>query len=968
MKRMLINATQPEELRVALVDGQWLYDLDIENRSREQKKANIYKGKITRIEPSLEAAFVDYGAERHGFLPLKEISREYFLKQPRDIEGKIKIKDVVKEDMEVIVQVDKEERGNKGAALTTFVSLAGRYLVLMPNNPRAGGISRRIDGDDRSDLREAFSKIEIPNGMGVIIRTAGVGRSAEELQYDLNWLMRLWAEIKKVSDGSEAPRFLFQESNVVIRAIRDYLREDIGEVIVDQRDAFNLASTFIHQVMPDFKSKIRLYEDNIALFSRYQIEGQIETAFEREVKLPSGGSIVIDVTEALVSIDINSSRATKGTDIEETALQTNLEAATEIARQLRLRDMGGLVVIDFIDMQSTRNQREVENKMRDALNMDRARVQVGRISRFGLLEMSRQRLRPSLGETTSKVCPRCSGQGTIRSTKSLALSILRLVEEEAQKERSAEIRAIAPISVATYLLNEKRKTISGIESHNNTRVVIVPSEDLVTPHFEVQRLRDDDEATLETSYKILPATDESDREEDTKAPVKPPAKPAVMQVAPAEVAPSRPKPAQPGLITRLFKALFGSGETPSKDQKTNKRKRGGQQQQSAKNRGGQNRNRNRHDRNRRSRSERAEQAPHRDKQTAKQEPRAGSKPAAKGGQQRPQDQKPPRRPANKQGRPQPRRRGRREDLAENAATNTEAEVNDLTAAPTPAAAQITAPATLDSPKVEQPADLEITQEFDPVDEALYSAPVQQQTFVSESGEETGQAEIPESPSAEDTGSATESSVADTSAEEDQLFDEAVVVTTAEATQIEISETTPEPPAEDVTIVAANETEVETSGAFASAAGPVADDEASPKPTEAEDLSPAIGGGTEGLSTANTTTSAAVEPDIESKPPANAATELETTVEAVESLSLPQRAFNDPRQNPKPVVAATITTEMRQAQPSSPLNTALAPEVKHTPRPIMRPANDPRATKAAVVTNEDEAEENEPSQHNSSEVN
>ncbi len=589
MKRMLINATQPEELRVALVDGQWLYDLDIENRTREQKKANIYKGKITRIEPSLEAAFVDYGSERHGFLPLKEISREYFVKQPRDIEGRIKIKDVIKEGMEVIVQVDKEERGNKGAALTTFISLAGRYLVLMPNNPRAGGISRRIDGEERAELREAFSKIDVPSGMGAIVRTAGVGRSAEELQWDLNYLLQLWDSIKTEADKSSAPQFLFQESNVIVRAIRDYLRPDIGEIIVDNSEAYELASAFVQQVMPNYRSKVKFYEDPTPLFNRYQIESQIETAFEREVKLPSGGSIVIDVTEALVSIDINSSRATKGGDIEETALQTNLEAADEIARQLRLRDIGGLQVIDFIDMQPVRNQREVENRMREALSMDRARVQVGRISRFGLLEMSRQRLRPSLGETTSKVCPRCSGQGTIRSTKSLALSILRLVEEEAQKERSAEIRTIAPVTVATYLLNEKRQAISAIETRNDSRVVIVPSTEMVTPQFEVQRLRDDDSSTFETSYKITTGIEDSASQEEPKAePAQPQAKPAVQQIAPSQPAPEPPK--KPGPIARLLKVLSeffeGEGEDKTKQKKTQDRAkygrngRGRNQQQS----------------------------------------------------------------------------------------------------------------------------------------------------------------------------------------------------------------------------------------------------------------------------------------------------------------------------------------------------------------------------------------------------
>jgi ribonuclease E len=542
MKRMLINATQPEELRVALVDGQWLYDLDIENRSREQKKSNIYKGKITRVEPSLEAAFVDYGAERHGFLPLKEISREYFSKNPGDMDGRVKIKDVLKEGTEVIVQIDKEERGNKGAALTTFISLAGRYLVLMPNNPRAGGISRRIEGEDRAELKDALGEIEVPQGMGVIIRTAGVGRSAEELQWDLNYLLQLWDSIEGAAKRAPAPAFLFQESNVIIRAIRDYLRQDVGEVIVDNKEAFDLAAGFIQQVMPNYRSKVKLYQDDIPLFNRYQIESQIETAFQREVKLPSGGSIVIDVTEALVAIDINSSRATKGGDIEETALQTNLEAADEIARQLRLRDMGGLVVIDFIDMQPVRNQREVENRVRDALMMDRARVQIGRISRFGLLEMSRQRLRPSLGETHTKICPRCDGVGSIRSTRSLALSILRLVEDEAQKDRSAEIRAICPVSVATYLLNEKRKTISSIESRNNTRVVIVPNAELMTPHFEVQRLRDDDEGTLETSYKIVAHTDETkEDEEDVTAKIGAMPKPLVQLTAPTQPAPEPTK-------------------------------------------------------------------------------------------------------------------------------------------------------------------------------------------------------------------------------------------------------------------------------------------------------------------------------------------------------------------------------------------------------------------------------------------
>lgn len=588
MKKMLINATQPEELRVALVDGQRLYDLDIENRTRLQKKSNIYKGKITRVEPSLEAAFVEFGAERHGFLPLKEIAREYFCKDPGNAEGRLKIKEVVKEGTEIIVQVDKEERGNKGAALTTFISLAGRYMVLMPNNPKAGGISRRIEGDDRSDLREALSGLEIPNGMGVIIRTAGVGRTTEELQWDLNYLLQLWESITTANTEVKAPALLFQESNVIIRAVRDYLRDDIDQVVIDSDDAYAEAFEFVSMVMPKYKNRIRRYEDTIPLFNRFQIESQIETAFQREVRLPSGGSIVIDPTEALVSIDINSARATKGSDIEDTALQTNLEAADEIARQLRLRDMGGLVVIDFIDMLAARNQRAVENRMRDALELDRARVQVGRISRFGLLEMSRQRLRPSLGETSAIVCPRCTGQGTIRDTKSLALSILRLMEEEAIKDRSAEVRAIVPVDVAAYLLNEKRAALSDIEIVSRTRLLVIPNPNLETPHFEVQRLRDDEVSEdRAASYAIEIAVPDTDIISDAHAANIPQQEAAVQRIAPqmaapqpAEVddapaaaeAPKRKRggkgnarkaaePAAPpiktGLVSRLMGMLFG---------------------------------------------------------------------------------------------------------------------------------------------------------------------------------------------------------------------------------------------------------------------------------------------------------------------------------------------------------------------------------------------------------------------------
>jgi ribonuclease E len=538
---MLINATHPEELRVALVDGQRLFDLDIESSSREQKKANIYKGRITRVEPSLEAAFVDFGADRHGFLPLKEISKEYFKKSPGQIEGKINIKDVISDGQEVIIQVDKEERGNKGAALTTFVSLAGRYLVLMPNNPRAGGISRRIEGDERAQLKEAMSDVQVPKSMGIIVRTAGIGRSSEELQWDLDYLVQFWEAISQAAGERKAPFLIHQESNVIIRAVRDYLRQDIGEVLIDSETVYEDVLNFVRAVMPSFENKIKLYRDEIPLFSRYQIEGQIETAFEREVKLPSGGSIVIDPTEALVSIDINSSRATKGQDIEETARQTNLEAAEEIARQLRLRDMGGLIVIDFIDMTPAKHQREVEQKVREALEIDRARVQVGKISRFGLLEMSRQRLRPSLGETRSEVCPRCEGQGTIRGIESLALSIMRLIFEESSKEKTTEVRAIVPVAVATFLLNEKRKQLADIEARQEVQVVVVPAPHMETPHFEIVRMRDDESgAEHVSSYQV--AQEYNEREEEIlEAPVTPP--PAREQAAVKAVRSAAPAPA-----------------------------------------------------------------------------------------------------------------------------------------------------------------------------------------------------------------------------------------------------------------------------------------------------------------------------------------------------------------------------------------------------------------------------------------
>ena len=578
MKRMLINATQQEELRVALVDGQRLYDLDIESPGHEQKKANIYKGKITRIEPSLEAAFVDYGAERHGFLPLKEIAREYFPANYNS-HGRPNIKDVLREGQEVIVQIDKEERGNKGAALTTFISLAGSYLVLMPNNPRAGGISRRIEGDDRTELKEALASLELPDGMGLIVRTAGVGKSAEALQWDLSFRLKHWEAIQKAADSRPAPFLIHQESNVIVRAFRDYLRQDIGEILIDNPKVLELARQHIAALgRPDFSSKIKLYTGEIPLFSHYQIESQIESAFQREVRLPSGGSIVIDSTEALTAIDINSARATRGGDIEETAFNTNLEAADEIARQLRLRDLGGLIVIDFIDMTPVRHQRAVENRLREAVRQDRARIQISHISRFGLLEMSRQRLSPSLGESSHHVCPRCSGTGTVRDNESLSLSILRLIEEEALKENTKEVHAIVPVPIASYLLNEKRAAVSAIETRQtDVRVIIVPNDQMETPHYSVLRVRKGEETStlsyllpkLHEEEMAMPSDEEPAERKLPEQPalaafVMPEAPPAPAQeeptratatVTPAASAPKAAAPAQPGLIARFFSAL-----------------------------------------------------------------------------------------------------------------------------------------------------------------------------------------------------------------------------------------------------------------------------------------------------------------------------------------------------------------------------------------------------------------------------
>jgi ribonuclease E len=573
MKRMLINTTQPEELRVAMVDGQKLYDLDIEVPARGQKKSNVYKGKITRIEPSLEAAFVDYGGNRHGFLPLKEVARSYFSESAREGSGRLSIKDALSEGQELVVQVEKDERGNKGAALTTFISLAGRYLVLMPNNPRAGGVSRRIEGEDRNFVRDAMSAMDIPEGMGMIVRTAGIGRSTEELQWDLDYLVHLWNVIKTASEERPAPFLVYQESNIIIRALRDYLRSDVNEILVDSPDVYESAREFMERVMPQNLGKLKLYQETIPLFNRFQIESQIESAFQREVTLPSGGAIVIDHTEALISIDINSARATRGSDIEETALNTNLEAADEIARQLRIRDLGGLVVIDFIDMQPARNLREVENRLRDALKMDRARVQIGRISRFGLLEMSRQRLRPSLGESSQIVCPRCTGQGTIRGVESLSLSVLRIIEEEVMKENTLRVVAHVPVDVGTYLLNEKRDLLASLESRHGISVMLIPSPALETPDFDIQRIRNDDVSSSRSSpsYHLTKTPAELEIppiESESKTSAEEPAVKTVAQTAPAPapVAPATASQQKPGIIKRLISSMFGGEAEPQQEE------------------------------------------------------------------------------------------------------------------------------------------------------------------------------------------------------------------------------------------------------------------------------------------------------------------------------------------------------------------------------------------------------------------
>ncbi len=573
MKRMLINATQPEELRVALVDGQRLFDLDIEAVGKEQRKSNIYKARIVRLEPSLEAAFVDYGAERHGFLPLKEVSRHLFREKARAQSGRVNIREALEEGQQLIVQVEKDERGNKGAALTTFISLAGRYLVAMPNNPKAGGVSRQIEGDAREEAKEAMSGLVIPEDVGLILRTAGIGKGAEELQWDLDYLVQLWTAVDAAAKERSAPFLIYQDQNVIIRAIRDYLRSDIAEILIDDERLYETACDFMKQVMPQNINKLKMYVDSVPLFTRYQIESQIETAFSREVRLPSGGALVIEPTEALITIDINSARATHGSDIEETALLTNLEAAEEIATQLRLRDLGGLVVIDFIDMMSAKNQRAVENKIRDCVKMDRARVQIGRISRFGLLEMSRQRLRPSLAEFSHERCPRCEGVGTIRSLRSTALTVLRVLEEEAMKDSTSKLVAEVPVDVATFLFNEKRRDVSRIEERQEVEIILVPNQNLETPHFNVQRIREQDLAKRELgdSYQLATEAAPGPALDYTKGPAGKPPTAAVRDIV--RLAPQGSNDAldtaapasaeRGGVMKRLFSALFGASNETS---------------------------------------------------------------------------------------------------------------------------------------------------------------------------------------------------------------------------------------------------------------------------------------------------------------------------------------------------------------------------------------------------------------------
>jgi len=991
MKRMLINASHTEEVRVAMVDGQKLYDLDIENRTREQKKANIYKGKITRVEPSLEAAFVDYGADRHGFLPLKEISREYFKGKSSD-GGRVNIKDAIREGQEIFVQVEKEERGSKGAALTTFISLAGRYLVLMPNNPRAGGISRRIEGEERADLREAMRGLDIPEGMGAIVRTAGIGRATEELQWDLDYLLQLWNTIEAEAEGAKAPHFLFQESNVIVRAIRDYLRQDVGEVIVDSQDAYNLAAAFIGTVMPDFTNKVKFYQEQIPLFNRYQIENQIETAFRREVSLPSGGSIVIDITEAMVSIDINSARATKGGDIEETAFNTNKEAAEEVARQLRLRDVGGLIVIDFIDMLNTRHQKEVENTIREALKIDRARVQVGRISRFGLLEMSRQRLRPSLEETMSKICPRCKGQGTIRGTRSLALSILRLIEEEAQKEFSKEIRAIVPVSVATFLLNEKRSEIADIESRNKINVVVLPNTQMETPHFEVVRIRaqDDDDSDGEFSYKLAHELSSKEPEQDlerTSAPL-PISEPAVKTLVPHKPAPIMPEKAaptaaaavkteKPGLLKRIWESIFGGSSTEAKktedEKKTRPRgsnsRRGGQNQDSRNRQGNRrpnNRNRNRNRNEGRNDSNRdAEgtetQAKSADKQGQGRGRNDQSRPAAK---QDTREQKVDsastatqtadkgpetgeggelkKRPNDK--RRGPRRRRQRQDVPANVTEQLSADI----------AVETSTVAADSSPAVESKAAAPETAAqvtTDTTAEATETKPARKRP----ARRRKPKADVVETGETAETASTEATPTAP------------VVADTQDSAAAPEEKPAPKPRARRKAPAKPKKVEADASSSAAASEATAAPEKAeapqstkaeAPKPTEAEAPKP-----TE-AEAPKPTKAEAPKPAEKPKAPKKAAAVVEVIEKAAPKAeakatakparAATARASNDPRFKPKPVSDVKVSTARVEKPAAVALDTSKPAPTAAPKAPVARASNDPRKNRASQATKADSA--------------
>ena len=985
MKRMLINASHTEEVRVAMVDGQKLYDLDIENRTREQKKANIYKGKITRVEPSLEAAFVDYGADRHGFLPLKEISREYFKGKSSD-GGRVNIKDAIREGQEIFVQVEKEERGSKGAALTTFISLAGRYLVLMPNNPRAGGISRRIEGEERADLREAMRGLDIPEGMGAIVRTAGIGRATEELQWDLDYLLQLWNTIEAEAEGAKAPHFLFQESNVIVRAIRDYLRQDVGEVIVDSQDAYNLAAAFIGTVMPDFTNKVKFYQEQIPLFNRYQIENQIETAFQREVSLPSGGSIVIDITEAMVSIDINSARATKGGDIEETAFNTNKEAAEEVARQLRLRDVGGLIVIDFIDMLNTRHQKEVENTIRDALKIDRARVQVGRISRFGLLEMSRQRLRPSLEETMSKICPRCKGQGTIRGTRSLALSILRLIEEEAQKEFSKEIRAIVPVSVATFLLNEKRSEIADIESRNKINIVVLPNTQMETPHFEVVRIRaqDDDESDGEFSYKLAHELSSKEPEQDlerSSAPL-PISEPAVKTLVPstpapimpektAPVAPVAAKTEKPGLLKRIWGSIFGTDSSAEEKKAEEEKKarpsgsnsrRGGQSQDSRNRQGNRrpnnrNRNRNRNEgRNENPRDgERTEtEAKSADKSSDRSSDRSSDKAAQ--GRGRNEQSRPATKPeareqkvdtattapqtadksseagegAELKKRPNdkrrgPRRRRQRQDVPTNVAEQTSADIAIET--PIVATAAVAAEAT---PVVatEAPVTSLATDTTDAAVEATETKPARKRP---------ARRRKPKAETVE--GAETAPTEATTAAP--------VVAETQDSAAASEEKPAPKPRARRK--APAKPKKVEADSASSEAAS-----EATAVPTKTEAPIKAEAPIKSEVPATVEATAPVEKPKAPEKAPAEAAAKTEAKAAAKPAESGTARASNDPRFKPKPVSDVKVSTERVEKPAAVALDTSKPAPTAVPKAPVARASNDPRKNRATQATKADSA--------------